>query len=178
MAVSKERKSEIIAQYVEWVNSCQVLILAEYKGLSVKDMDQLRKKLREVGGEFHIVKNTLCKLAFEEAKLPMQEVHFEGSTAIGIAYKDAPSMAKALMGFANDTDFLKVKGGYLGKDPISPEEIKALAELPPLPVMRSRLMGTLKAPASQLTRIFGEPGRQVAAVLKAFAEKDAAPEAA
>jgi large subunit ribosomal protein L10 len=178
LAISKERKSEIVAQYVDRANSSQALILTEYKGLSVKDLDQLRSKLRPVGGEFHIVKNTLVKLALEQAKLPVQEDYFEGSTAISYAFEDAPAMAKALMDFAKDTEFIKVKGGYLDKEPISAAEVNALAELPPLPVMRATLLGTLMAPASKLTRLFAEPGRQVAAVLKAYAEKDAAAEAA
>jgi len=178
LAISKERKREIVAQYVEWVNSSQALIVTEYKGLTVNDLSQLRKKLREVGGEFHIVKNTFAKLALDQAELPVQEGNFEGSTAISFAFEDAPAMAKAFMDFAKETEFIKVKGGYLEKTVLSPEEIKALAELPPLPVMRARLLGTIMAPASKLTRILAEPGRQVAAVLKAYAEKDAAPEAA
>lgn len=178
MAYSKERKREIVAQYVDWVNSSQALIVTEYKGLSVKDLDQLRSKLREVGGEFHIFKNTFGKLAFEQAQLPVPEGYFEGSTAISFAFEDGPAMAKALMSFAAGTEFIKVKGGYLEKEPISPAEVKALAELPPLPVLRAILLGTIMAPASKLTRLFAEPGRQVAAVLKAYAEKDAAAEAA
>lgn len=178
MAISKERKSEIVAQYVDWADSSQALIVTEYKGLSVKDLDELRSKLRAAGGEFHIVKNTLGKLALEQAKLPLQEGIFEGSTAISFAFEDAPAMAKALMGFAAEKEFIKVKGGYLEKKPISPEEVKALAELPSLPVLQAKILGTIMAPASKLTRLLAEPGRQVAAVIKAYAEKDAATDAA
>ncbi len=67
---------------------------------------------------------------------------------------------------------MKIKGGYLEKEPVSAEEIIALAELPPLPVMRARLLGTLMAPATQLVRILNEPGRQIAAVMRAFSEKE------
>lgn len=178
MALSKERKNELVTQYVDWTDSSQALIVTEYKGLSVKDLDDLRAKLRTVGGEFHIVKNTLGKLALEQAQLPVQEGIFEGSTAISFAYEDAPAMAKTLMEFADENEFIKVKGGYLEKELISPEEVKALAELPSLPVLRATILGTIMAPASKLTRLLAEPGRQVAAVIKAYAETDAAADAA
>ena len=67
MAISKERKNEIVAQYGEWITESKAMIVAEYIGLSVKDLDQLRRNVREVGGEFHIVKNTLGKMAFDAA---------------------------------------------------------------------------------------------------------------
>jgi large subunit ribosomal protein L10 len=174
LAISKERKTEVVAQYSEWISRSKVVILTEYKGLSMKDIDDLRARVREAGGEFHIVKNTLGKLAFKESGLPLPENYFEGSTAVGFAFDDAPRVSKALAEFARTSEFLKVKGGYLGKDPISPAEVTALAEMPPLPVMRARLMGTLLAPASQLARMLSEPGRRVASVLKAYSESEAA----
>lgn len=178
MAISKDRKKDIVAQYEEWANSSRALFITEYTGMTMKDLDELRRKVREAGGEFHIVKNTLSKLAFTNMGLPVREGFFEGSTAIGFAFEDAPAMAKAMTEFSRGTEFLQVKGGYLGKNPISAEDIKALADLPPLPVVRAQLMGTILAPANQLARILAEPARQLAAVLKAFSEKEAAPEAA
>jgi len=173
LAISKERKNEVVAQYSEWIDRSKVIILTEYKGLSMKDIDELRTQVREAGGEFHIVKNTLGKLAFKELGMPLPESYFEGSTAIGFAFEDAPRLSKAMAEYARTSDYLKVKGGYLGKNPISTAEVTALAEMPPLPVMRARLMGTLLAPASQLVRVLSEPGRRVASVLKAYSESEA-----
>jgi large subunit ribosomal protein L10 len=178
LAISKERKNEVVAQYSAWIEQSKGVILAEYKGLSMKEIDELRAKVREAGGEFHIVKNTLGKLAFKQQGLPLPESYFEGSTAVSFAFEDAPSMAKAIAEYARSSDSLKVKGGYLGKMPISAAEVTSLAEMPPLPVMRARLMGTLLAPASQLARVLSEPGRRVASVLKAYSEKEAMPGAA
>ncbi len=172
MAISKERKREIVADYKEWISKSRAVILTEYEGLSMKDLDQLRAKVREAGGEFHIVKNTLSKIAFEETDAPILEGYFVGTTAAGFAFEDAPRLAKTLTEFAKEVEALKIKGGYLNRDPVSAEEITALAELPPLPVMRARLLGIIMAPASQLARILNEPGRQVAAVIKAFSEKE------
>lgn len=173
MAISKERKSEVVAQYSKWIGNSKALILAEYTGLTMKQMDDLRAKAREVGGEFHVVKNTLGTLAFKEAGLPVPQDFLEGSTAIGFALQDAQPMAKAMTDYARSADALKIKGGYLGTRAINAAEVVALAEMPPLPVMRARLMGTLLAPASQLARLLAEPARQVAAVIQAHAESAA-----
>ena len=178
MAISKNRKNEVVAEYSEWASQSQLLVLTEYKGVTMKQLDELRRKVREVGGEFHIVKNTLASLAFKEQGMPTPKGFFEGSTAVGFAFTDAPAMIKAMSEFIRTNEFIKVKGGYLGKQPITADDVKALAELPPLPVMRARLMGTLLAPASQLARILAEPARRVASVVKAYADRETAAEAA
>jgi large subunit ribosomal protein L10 len=172
LAISKKQKDELVSEYTAWINRSKALILTEYTGLSMKQIDDLRLKAREAGGEFHVVKNTLSKVAFESAKMPLPEKFLEGSTAIAFAFNDAPGMAKTLTEFARTSDFLKIKGGYLDKQAISPDQVKALADLPPLPVMRAQLMGVLLAPATKLARTLAEPARQVAAALKAYAEKD------
>lgn len=178
MAISKERKNELVAQYVEWLKNSQAVVITEYSGLTMKQLDDLRTKTRDAGGEFHIVKNTLGRVAFQQAGLKIPEGFLEGSTAVAFAFQDAPAMAKTITEFARTSDFVKVKGGYLTGNPIQAEDVKALAELPPLPVMRARVLGVLLAPASQLVRTIAEPARQVASVLKAYADKDASPAAA
>jgi large subunit ribosomal protein L10 len=178
LAITKERKNELIHQYGEWMKSSQLQVVLTYAGLSMKDVDLLRGKLREVGGEFHVVKNTLAKLAFQQAGMPLPEKYFDESTAVAIAFEDAPAFAKALADFTKSSEFLKVKGGYLDKKPISPAGVKALADMPPLPVMRAQLLGVILAPASKLVRTLAEPARGLAAVLKAHAEPEAASPAA
>ena len=175
MAISKQRKDELVAQYVDWLNQSQAMIMTEYIGLSMPQIDDLRRKVREAGGEFHIVKNTLGKVAFEKAGLELPAKLLEGSTAVAFAFQDAPGMAKTINEFARTSEFVKIKGGYLEKRPIGPDGVKALAELPPLPVMRAQLLGVMTAPAGKLVRTLAEPARQLAAVLKAYAEKDATP---
>ena len=178
MANSKDRKKEIIAEYAAWIKRSQAMIVAEYKGLPMAELDALRSKMRDAGGEFHVVKNTLGQLAFKEAGLPLPEKLFKGSTAVGFAFDDAPAVAKMLTEFVRTSEFLKIKGGFLGTQGLDPAQIKSLADLPPLPVMRAQLLGTLLAPASRLARTLAEPGRQVAAIVKAYAERESAPEQA
>jgi large subunit ribosomal protein L10 len=175
LAITKERKNELVTQYSEWVKRSKALVLTQYVGLTMKDIDALRAKVRENGGEFHIIKNTLAKLAFEQAGLAVQTAQFEGSTAIVFAFTDAPATVKTVTDFVKSSEFLKIKGGYLEKQALTPEGVKALADLPPLPVVRGQLLGTLLAPASKLVRTLAEPGRMIAAVIKAHAEPEAVP---
>lgn len=174
MAISKERKQEILSQYSKWMEDSKAVVITEYTGLTMKNLDALRAKMREVGGEFHIVKNTLGKLAVQEAGFELNEDWFEGSTAIGFGFQDAPAVAKVVVDFAKESEFVKIKGGFLGPKAVNADSIKALADLPPLPVMRAQLLGTIMAPASKLVRTLAEPGRQVAAVVKAYADADGA----
>ena len=174
MAISKEHKEKLVDQYVEWLDRSQALFLTQYSGLTMKQIDDLRSKVREAGGEFHVVKNTLGQKALEKAGLPVSKTQLEGSTAVVFAFRSAPDMAKVISDYARTSEFVKVKGGYLDRRPIEAKDVQALAELPPLPVIRAQLLGVLSAPASKLVRTLAEPGRSIAAVLQAFADKDTA----
>ena len=101
----------------------------------------------------------------------------QGSTAVAFAFKDAPAMAKLVSELARVSDFVKIKGGVLDKQLIDAEAVKMLGDLPPLPVLRSQLLGTLLAPAGRLVRTLAEPARQVAAVVQAYAGQEANPAA-
>lgn len=173
MALSKERKQAILAEYEEWLSKSEAVFLTEYSGLTMPDFDELRKRIREAGGEFHVVKNTLGKMAFKQAGLDVPEGYLLGSTAVGLAFSDAPGVAKAIADFAKDKQAVKIKGGFLGKQSMATQDVERLATLPPLPVVRAQLLAMLNTPATQLTRLLAEPGRRVAQVLKAYADKPA-----
>jgi large subunit ribosomal protein L10 len=174
LALSKERKEELVAQYEAWMKESKALILAEYTGLRMPQMDQLRNKAREAGAEFHVVKNRLGKRVFEAAGIEFPESMFNGSTAFGIAFEDAPGIAKVIKEFGKDNPALVIKAGYMDGKVLSAEEVVALAELPPLPVVRGQLLGVISAPASKLARTLAEPGRSLAQVIKAHADAAAA----
>ena len=174
MAITKERKVDIIEQHETWLKESKAVVLTEYIGLSAKELEQFRLKVRDAGGEVHVVKNTLGKLVFEKAGLNLPEETYEGSTAISYAFENAPDVAKAITDFAKTSEFIKVKVGVLGADVISAAEVRALADLPPLPVLRAQILGTIMAPATRLARVLAEPGRQIAAVVKAYADQEGA----
>ena len=173
MALTKARKQALVTQYADLLGESEAVVITTYTGLTVTQIEALRNAVREAGGRFMVAKNTLLKRAFETAGYPVPEEALVGSTAIAFALEDPPAVAKAIVDFAKGSDFVEIKVGFLGEQMISAAEVKALASLPPLPVMRAQLLGTIMAPASQLARVLAEPGRQVAAVLKAYSEKEA-----
>ncbi len=175
MALTKERKNHLVDQYVDLMKRSEGAFFTEYSGMNMKQIDELRGKVREAGGEFHIVKNTLSKVAIKSAGLPIKDDLFDGSTAIVFAFKDAAGMAKIISDYSRSVEFVKLKGGYLGKNAITAAQVSALSDLPPLPVIRAQLMGTIMAPASKLVRTLAEPARSMAAVLKAYADRDSVP---
>lgn len=171
MAVSKERKEEILATYAEWLKKSQAVIVMEYTGVKMKDLDGIRAKIREAGGEFHVLKNTLARRAFADNGMNLPDEFLVNSTAVSFAFSDPASTAKALNEATKGNQFVKVKGGFMEGQVLNAVQVKALAEMPPLPVMRAQLLGVLQAPAGKLVRTIVEPARGLAAVIKAFAEK-------
>jgi large subunit ribosomal protein L10 len=171
LAVSKERKEEVLATYAEWLKKSEAVIVVEYTGAKMKDLDGIRAKIRESGGEFHVLKNTLARRAFADNGMSLPQEFLVQSTAVSFAFSDPASTAKALNEATKGNAFIKVKGGFMGGQVLSPAQVKALADMPPLPVVRAQLLGVLQAPAGKLVRTLAEPARGLAAVIKAFSEK-------
>jgi large subunit ribosomal protein L10 len=178
LAISKQRKEEVFNQYAEWLDKSQAVILVEYTGITMKEFDNIRAKVRENGGEFHVLKNTLAKKAFESREISFPDGTFEKSTAAVFAFGDVAGTAKALSDVTKSIEFVKVKGGFMDKQTLSAIQVKSLASLPPLPVVRAQLLGVLQAPAGRLVRTLAEPARGLAAVIKAYSDKNAASTAA
>ena len=172
MAFTKEEKQKLIAQYEEWLRNSRAVVFLDYKKMNMKAIDGLRAKAREVGGELHVTKNTLLKRAMEKAAYTGAEQP-EGSTLCAFAFEDAPALAKIVQEAAKETkeEVFKIRKGYLSGQPITDVQVKALADLPPLPVMRAMLLGTILAPAGKIARTLAEPGREIAAVIKAKSEQ-------
>lgn len=171
MAISKKRRGELVKQYGALVKKSEALVITSYSGLQVKGIDQLRRKVRDASGEFHVVKNTLAAIAIKEAGLPVPEDLLAGSSAIGFAFSDVPGVAKAISDFAKESEFVKVKGGVMGSKVLDSKQINALATLPPLPVVRAQLLGLINTPATRLTGTIASGVRQVVNVVKAYSEK-------
>lgn len=173
MAISKKRRAELVSEYADLLKKSQALIITSYSGLRVKDIEALRRKVRESSGEFHVVKNTLATIALKAAGLPIPEDMLHTSTAIGFAFDDVPAVAKAIADFSKESEFVKVKGGVMEGKVLNSKQVEALASLPPLPVVRAQLLGLLNAPASRVAGVIAGGVRQVVNVVKAYSEKDA-----
>lgn len=178
MAITKERKTNLVKEYADLIQKSEGMILVEYRGLDMKGMGPLRTKVREASGELHVVKNTLARLALQQAGWSVPDELFTQTTAVGFAFKDVPGVAKVLTGLARESEFVKIKGGLLGSQVLTSKQVEALAELPPLPVVRAQLLGLLAAPASGLAGVIASGVRQVVNVVKAYSEKEAAAAAA
>lgn len=171
MAISRQRKEEMLAQYQDWLKRSQAVILVEYTGANMKELDAIRAKIRESGGEFHVLKNTLARRAFSELGATLPADLLGQSTAASFAFTDPVTTAKALAEATKGSAFIKVKGGFMNGQVLDVAQVKALAELPPLPVVRSQLLGVLQAPAGKLVRTLAEPARALAYVVRAYSEK-------
>jgi large subunit ribosomal protein L10 len=173
LAFTKKEKNEMVEQYESWLTKSQAVFLLEYARMSMKEIDDVRAKVRNAGGEMHVVKNSLFNIALERLGWDGKE-YLDQTTIIGFAFNDAPALAKVVSDAAK-TDFFSVKGGLLASRLISAADVKALADLPPLPVVRAQLLGVLNAPAAKLVRTINEPARGLAAVIRAHSEQAGAP---
>lgn len=175
MAISKNRKQELVDQYRELVKKYPSLILASTTGLTVKELEGLRAQVREAGGEFRIVKNTLMLRALEEAGIKLPEGALIGPTAIGFTSDGVVSVAKALVDLAKETKVVSMKPSIVDGALYTESQVQRLAELPPLPVVQSQFLSVLQAPATRLAGVLAGSVRQVVNVVKAYSETEAVP---
>ena len=171
MAFTKKHKGKMMAQYEQWLQDSEAVFFLEYNNMSMKEIDDLRTKVRETGSEIHVVKNTLLSKAFQNTGIDT-EFAMDGTTMAGFAFSDPPALAKVFKDVTKKSEVFAVKRGYLGSREINQKDIENLADLPPLPVLRATLLGLINSPASKLVRTIAEPARGLAAVVKAYSEQE------
>jgi large subunit ribosomal protein L10 len=164
----------MVQTYREWLQASSGLVLTSYSGMSVRALEDLRRKVREAGGEFHVIKNRLMALAMRQAGMEVPVQALEGTTAIGFAGDDVPAVLKAIVDTARLAEALKVKAAVLEGRIYEARQVERLAELPPLPVMRAQLLGLLQAPATRVAGALAGSVRQMVNVVKAYSEKEPA----
>jgi large subunit ribosomal protein L10 len=169
LAFTKKQKGDMSAQYEKWVSNSQAIFVLTYERMNMKEIDAFRAKVRETGNEVHLVKNSLFDRALEARGYP-KAAFLEKTSLVGFAFSDPPALAKVFTDSSKGSDKIAVKGGFLVKEQIDGKQVKVLADLPPLPVMRATLLGVISAPATKLVRTLAEPARSVAAVIKAKSE--------
>jgi len=169
LAFTKQHKGQLLKQYNKWLKQSQAVFVLQYTKMSMKEVDTLRGKVRDAGGELHVVKNTLMELALKNSGIESKTL--VGTCLFGFAINDIPALAKVFGDVTKNSEIFKLKGGYLSGHPITPENVKALADMPPLPVLRAKLLGVFNTPGSQLVRTLAEPARQMAYVLKSYSEQ-------
>lgn len=170
MAISKERKQDLVAQYAEMLQRSQGVVVSEYRGMTVKQLDTLRAKLRENNASFTVTKNTLLKIALNQVGMAVPEDMLNGPVALIAAYEDLAGTVKAILDFSDTQELLVIKGGIIGTQIVAESQLEAISELPPLEVVRAQLVGMVAMPMAQLAGLLEEPGRQLVYVVKAGSE--------
>jgi len=149
-------------------------ILVDFRGLSVPAVTEFRRKVRQSGSRYRVVKNSLALRALKNTPLEPLAPKFDNATGVAYTGADPVALAKVLMDFAKDNPNLVVKAGLVsGSQMLDADGVKALSSMPSLPELRARLLGMLNAPASKLVRLLSTPAGQLVRVLKAHQDKEA-----
>ena len=170
------QKEAVVELAKDWYQRSSGLIFSDYRGLDVGSMRKLRTSLREKGGEMHVIKNTLFRLAVGDdiEKFP-KELH-KGPTAVTFIFENESECAKVIVDHAKETKTLEVKGGYIAGKVYDDKQIEALSSLPPKEVLIAQVIGTIAAPLSQLVgtveAIYAQPIRTIGAVADKAAENN------
>ena len=171
--MKKEDKERVVAELTERLRSTETLLVADYRGLTMPQIDDLRSKLIEHGARFAVVKNTLTRRAAEAAGSDTLLALLEGPTAIAFLESDGDpvAVAKALVDAARETRVLEVRGGMLEGRPIEAAEIESLAKLPPLDALRGQVLATVIAPLTGILALFTAPLQDLYGLIDARIEQ-------
>jgi large subunit ribosomal protein L10 len=181
--VKKEDKEHVVAELTERLRTSETLLVADYRGLTMPQIDALRTRLLESGARFSVVKNTLTRRAAEAAGADALLALLEGPSAIAFLETDGDMVAaaKALADAARETRVLAIRGGVMQGRTMSAAEVESLATLPPIDVLRGQVLGAIIAPLSALQGLVTAPLQNLYGLLDARIEQlggvEAAPEA-
>lgn len=165
------RKATEIAELHDRLSRSQLTVLTDYRGLSVPALQDLRGRLRPLDAEFRIAKNTLVRIAAEQAGIEGLTPTLEGPTALLFAYGDVVAPAKVVSDFARTSRILQVKVGVMNQQLVQAPDIEAIASLPPREELLGKLVGMLASPMARTVGVLSGPGRSVAYLLNARAEQ-------
>jgi len=171
LAIPKEKKEQLVSWYTDLFSRSNALILTDYRGLTMADMSQLRRKLQEAQSEYHVIQNRLMKLALKGKDLPVPEDLLEGPTATGFCFEEVQAAVKVLVDFSKGSKTLVIKGGILGSRIINADEVTSLAELPPREIILAQVLGAIQGPAGGISRAIAGSMRSILYVLKARVEQ-------
>jgi large subunit ribosomal protein L10 len=167
LAISREKKEALVADYVEKIRRSNALIVTEYRGLKVKQLEALRRELRGADTEFVVSKNTLFARALADADMPVPESLLNGPTAVAFCFDELAAPAKTLSKWAKDTKILVLRGGMVGASVFDGAGVETLSQLPSQDELRAQVVGALQAPISGLVNVLAGQVRGFLTVLNA-----------
>jgi large subunit ribosomal protein L10 len=163
---SHGEKAETVATVHQLLTSAKLAIVTEYRGLTVAQMTQLRRQIREASGEYQVIKNTLVRRALNDTLFGELDKLLEGPNGWVFAYEDPVMLSKTLIKFAEDNNKLRIKGGVFEGRFMDSAGVKVLSQMPSKPELQARLLAMLNAPATQLVRLIQEPGARVVRLIE------------
>jgi large subunit ribosomal protein L10 len=169
----RAEKQNLTKEYLARLNASPFFIVVNYQGLKVGPLTELRKRLGKAGAEVHIVKNSIFRLAAKEAGVAELNGALSGQVAVVTGKKDVSAAAKVLKTFSAEFEKPKIHFGYLNNNRLEPAALMALADLPPIEILRGKLLGLLQAPATKLAALLNTPASQLVRVLQARVDKGA-----
>jgi large subunit ribosomal protein L10 len=167
-------KEQTVGEIKDRFARASAVILVDYRGLTVKELQELRVKLRESGSELRVYKNTLTEIAMRELAMPDLGSLLEGPSAFTFAYGDPVAPAKTLVAFQKDHKELELKGGFIERAVVDASGVKSLASLPSREELVAKLLGTMQNPVGGFVRVLAGPAGAFARVLQAIADQKAA----
>ena len=176
MNVSEKRR--VVEELTERMRGCDTMIVADYRGLTVGQVADVRTQLREAGATFHVAKNTLARIAANQAEKPSLVELLEGPSAIAFVADDPAAAAKKLADIARQTRILTVRGALMEGRTLSADEVRQLAELPPREVLHAQVLGAIASPVQGAHNVLAAPLREFLVVLDQYIQKREAEEAA
>jgi large subunit ribosomal protein L10 len=168
----KEQKTAVVENLSGTFKKATIALVSEYRGMTVAETTEVRRKLRAVRGELKVAKNTLIRRALKDTGYASLEDKLGGPVGLIISTEDPVEIAKTVVGFKDLGEKFKLRGGVVDGSPVTVAEIQALATLPPKEVILAQLLGLIQAPASQLVRLLNEPGSMVARIVDAIGKKN------
>ena len=159
--MNKEQKKNYISEMTAQFENSEAVLVTHYQGLNVKQLDELRKQMREHGIQFKITKNRITKLALEKTRCKDLVELFKGPTAVALS-KDAITSAKILTKFSKENENLKILGGIMGSDILDVAGVQNVATLPTLDEARAQIVGILRSPAQKIASILLAPASKIA----------------
>jgi large subunit ribosomal protein L10 len=169
--MNRDQKAALVDELAEQIQSAEALFAVDYRGISVSDVAELRRRLRNSGTRFRIVKNSLTERATDKAGLQSLKPMLEGPTAFAFVDGDAAVAAKALSDMARALRTLEFKGGLMNGSALSPDDLRAIARLPAREVLSAQLVGTVAAPITGLVRTLNAMIAGLAVQLQAIADQ-------
>ncbi len=171
MAITREKKEQLIAEYKKLVEKTPAMVFTNYQGTTVAQVNSLRAKLKDSNTTYVVVKNTLLEIALRESGRVAPEALLKGANAVAFCGEDIGKSVTALKAWIKDAKVLEITGAILENSVLDGKSADALSDLPTKDQTRAMLLGVLSAPARQLVQIVNAPGSSLARVINAHIEK-------